>query len=106
VKPNKSAKSQALSAIQELQKVLPIERAHMRIRLEVSGKIGKELKAALAPHVYKFEEENFDREAELVILIDPGEYRPVDEVFQKVSKGKGMCEIVDMAVHHDDNDAE
>jgi len=105
VKPNKSAKSQALAAIQELQKILPIDRAQMRIRIEVSGKVGKEIKAALVPHVSKFEEENFGTSAEMVILIDPGEYRTVDDIVQKHAKGKGTFEIVDMAVLAGDDES-
>lgn len=38
VKPNKSNKSQALVAMKELQKVLPIERAQMKLRVLCSKK--------------------------------------------------------------------
>lgn len=98
VKPNKSAKQQALQAVQELQKILPIDRAQMRIRLELPAKVAKEIKASLAPHISKIEEENKGDEYELVVLIDPGEYRTLDEKFQAQTKGKGTLEILDLQV--------
>jgi len=39
-----------------------------------------------------------------VILIDPGEFRAVDEQFQKITKGKGTLEILDMQVRAADDE--
>jgi len=55
-----------MQAIQELQKILPIERAQMRLRFEVPSKAGKELKQALQPHIAAVEEEEYGINAELV----------------------------------------
>jgi ribosome maturation protein SDO1 len=50
VRTDKSAKSQALDAIRKLleSKILPIQRARMRLRVSVPGKEGKKVREKLA----------------------------------------------------------
>jgi SBDS protein C-terminal domain len=75
----KSAKSQALDGIQELQeaKVIPIQHARMRLRVTALGKEGKRVMEKLADEglLGEIQEENFGEEYELILLIDPGKYR-------------------------------
>lgn len=107
INTSKTAKQQALAAIQQLkeEKVLPIERAQMRIRVQVPKKDGKSVKQNITPFVSTFEEEDWDFEYEAIIVIDPGQYRSVDEVIQTETKGKGTLEIMDLQIRDggDDN---
>lgn len=57
---------QALEVIRELSKTIPIERAHMRVRLVCDKKVGKELKAKVAPLLAKIEEEDWGASYDLV----------------------------------------
>jgi ribosome maturation protein SDO1 len=105
IKPNKSAKQQALAAIELLKEVLPIERCQMRVRLEMAAKVGKQVKKAIESLVAEFEDEDWGADCELVMLIDPGNYRAITDSFQDITKGKGSLEIVDMQVTEDGDDA-
>jgi ribosome maturation protein SDO1 len=62
----KSAKQQALEAIRELEKTLPIQRASMRLRILLPTKVGKAVKAKLAPLWKTLEDEQFHAQHELV----------------------------------------
>jgi ribosome maturation protein Sdo1 len=72
VRADKSAKSQALEGIKKLvdSKVIPIQRARMRLRVVSSGgsKVGKKLREKLneAGVLGEIQEENFGEEYELV----------------------------------------
>jgi len=100
IKPNKSAKQQAISLVKELQasKLLPIQRAQMRLRIDIPNNIGKKIKSLLEPHVISFDKELFGLRYQLVTLIDPGQYRNVDGIVQANTKGQGTVEVLEMAV--------
>jgi ribosome maturation protein SDO1 len=70
VRADKSAKSQALEGIKKLveSKVLPIQRARMRLRVTAAGKEGKKLKEKMveANALDEILEEDFGEEYELV----------------------------------------
>lgn len=66
IHPTKSAKQQALEAIRELEKTLPIQRASMRLRILLPTKVGKAVKAKLAPLWKTLEDEQFHAQHELV----------------------------------------
>jgi len=97
VNPNSTAKKQALEAIALLkeQPDLHLERAQMRLRLEVPKNLGKQAKEKITPLAVAVEEE-WGINYEMTILIDPGAYRSVNEVFLSLTKGQGQIEVLDM----------
>lgn len=72
VKPGKNAKSQSVEVIKILQekKVIPIERAKMRVRITMPNKDGKKLKEKLLPLTDAVEDEDWSDEWELVSLCE------------------------------------
>ena len=73
VRAEKSAKSQALEGIKKLaeSKVIPIQRARMRLRITATGKEGKKVKEKMveAKTLDEVLEEEFGEEYELVISL-------------------------------------
>eukprot|EP01006_Ploeotia_vitrea_P042763 TRINITY_DN66660_c2_g1_i2.p1 TRINITY_DN66660_c2_g1~~TRINITY_DN66660_c2_g1_i2.p1 ORF type:complete len:254 (-),score=121.95 TRINITY_DN66660_c2_g1_i2:45-806(-) len=98
VKPNKSAKVQALSVIQQLKEVLPIERAQMRLRVTLPEKHAKQIKKKMEDLFVEVEEEDWGVDCELIVRIDPGNYRAVEERVRAETRGKGTLEIIDLQV--------
>lgn len=92
----KSAKSQALEGIKQLeaQKKLPIMRALMKIRVVTPSKEGKTIKDKLKSMFVEIEEENLGVEMELVGSVQPGVYRDIGPFLQEHTKGKAVCEIL------------
>ncbi|GJQ75687.1 hypothetical protein Trydic_g17761 [Trypoxylus dichotomus] len=96
VKPNQSAKQQALQVIKLLKESIPIERAQMRLRVTLKGKDSKKWKEK----ILKFEGINIEKEDRigdhltLVFLVDPGHYKPIDEMIRTETKGSGLLEIL------------
>ena len=71
VKPNQNAKQQALEVIRMLQSsgTLPIERAEMKIRMDIPVKEGKKSKEKILKLVKNVESEEFNSTSlELVIF--------------------------------------
>ncbi|KAF9415684.1 hypothetical protein BGZ94_010431 [Podila epigama] len=99
VNPSRSAKSQALDVIKQLleKKTIPIARAQMRIRIVVSSKDGKRIKDRLMAMVASKEDEDLDENYEWTFLIDPGQFRPINELLQSETKGKGQLEMLSLA---------
>jgi len=106
VKLNKSAKQQALQVIKFLQKVLPIERAKMRLLLVVPTPKAEEIKQALTTQnlIAVLEKETkSELEYSVECLIEPKEFREIGQIISNLSEGKGRVEVL---VHHvipDDN---
>lgn len=96
VKPNQSSKQQALHVIKLLKETLEIERAKMRLRIMLNGKLGKKCKEKLTKvNTIEIEEEARDGEQLCIIfLIDPGEYRNVDSMITTETKGAAVVEIL------------
>jgi len=71
VNPNKNAKQQALEVIKLLQTSgsLPIERAEMKIKLDIPVKEGKKIKEALYKLVKNVESEEISETLEIVNYI-------------------------------------
>jgi len=71
VRADKSAKSQALEGIKKLveSKVIPIQRARMRLRISAGAKEGKKIREKLqeAKALKEILEEHFGEEYELVL---------------------------------------
>lgn len=96
VKPNQSSKQQALHVIKLLKETLAIERAKMRLRVIFNGKVGKKCKEKLMK-INTIEVEEEDRDGEkltIIFLIDPGEYRNVDNMITAETKGAALVEIL------------
>lgn len=98
VKPNKNTKQQALDVIRQLKEsdAIKIQRAQMRLRVRIPGKEAKKLKDKIKKLSMKLEHEDFDDELEMIILIDPGCYREIDELLQAETKGKGHLEVLSL----------
>ncbi|KAG0221848.1 hypothetical protein BGW42_007247 [Actinomortierella wolfii] len=99
VNPSRSAKSQALDVIKQLieKKIIPIARAQMRVRIVVPSKDGKRIKDKLMAMVASKEDEDLDEIYEWTCLIDPGQFRPINELLQAETKGKGTLEMLSLA---------
>nr|XP_022918114.1 ribosome maturation protein SBDS [Onthophagus taurus] len=96
VKPNQSAKQQALTVIKMLKETIPIERAQMRLRVILKGKDTKKWKDKIIK-MEKVEVENEDRTGDelcMIFLVDPGLYRIIDEMIRNETKGAGVLEIL------------
>lgn len=98
VNPSRSAKSQALDVIKQLLEkgTIPIARAQMRIRIVVSSKDGKKLKDRLMAMVASKEDEDLGENYEWTFLIDPGQFRPINELLESETKGKGQLEMLSL----------
>jgi len=104
VKPSKSTKQQALEAIRQLKKKIPIERAHMRLKCVLSGKDNvKKLRqlfktANKEEEQVKIEKDDYDKEKEtasIVCLVDPGLYR---DIFELIDNEDGEVIVLDTSV--------
>ncbi|XP_026757674.1 ribosome maturation protein SBDS [Galleria mellonella] len=97
VNVNKSAKQQALDVIQLLKKEIPLERAQMRVRILLTGKDAKKIKDKVIKLAMSVEEENWDSgTANIICLIDPGNFRNLDEMIRMETKGSGQFELLNL----------
>ncbi|KAJ3057221.1 hypothetical protein HK097_010581 [Rhizophlyctis rosea] len=96
VNSNKSAKQQALEVIKQLQEkdIIPIARAQMRIRIVLPNKEGKRLKEKLTALIARIEDEDWGEEYEAVCVIDPGNFRGINDLIQTETKGRGQVEML------------
>lgn len=97
VKQGKTAKSQVSEVIRLLQteSKLPIQRARMRVRVTMPTKDGKRLREQIIEGAEKVEEDEMGQEEwEAIMLIDPGQFRVMNELLQKECKGKGRIETL------------
>jgi len=96
MKPNRSAKQQALEVIRSLKEHIPIERSQMKLRVLLpGGKAHRERLRSLASSV-EVDAIGTTGELEMVFLTDPGNFRALDELVQKESRGKGLLEVVSL----------
>jgi len=105
VKPNKSSKQQALEAIPLLKASLPIERAQMKVRVSLTGPQSKSIGEKLEK-LGKLEEKEFSQgDLTLILLLDPGCYREVDELIRSETKGQGLLEVLALKEIQDGEEA-
>jgi len=70
----------------------------MRVRVTVPTKDGKRLREQILEGAEQVEdEETGQTEWEVVMLIDPGQFRVINELLQKECKGKGKLETMTFA---------
>jgi len=97
VKPNKGAKQQALEIVPKLREKLPLSRAQMRLKIVVPVKDIKKLNQKLVKMKLTMEsEEKTDDNTTLIYLVDPGEYRSLDDIVKKDTQGRGQLEILSL----------
>ncbi|KAI8749265.1 hypothetical protein BgiMline_028570 [Biomphalaria glabrata] len=98
VKPSKNTKQQALEVIKQLKETgtLEIQRAHMKLRVVVPGKFGKKIRDHLHKIALETEEDSFENDLEMVILVDPGCYREIFDLVTSETKGKGQVEMLSL----------
>lgn len=97
IKPHRNAKQQALEVIKALKEKIPLERAQMRVKVEISGKEAKGLKEKISKFASTIDEETWSGDKlTLLCLIDPGRYREVDELVRKDSKGNASLEVLSL----------
>ncbi|KAF8807626.1 Shwachman-Bodian-diamond syndrome protein [Phlegmacium glaucopus] len=100
VKQNKNAKSQVSECIKQLQtdSKLPIQRARMRIKVSLPATDAKLLREKVLEGAEKVEHDETGQEDwEAILLIDPGQFRVINELFQKECKGRGRLETLTFA---------
>ncbi|CAL1684452.1 unnamed protein product [Lasius platythorax] len=96
VKPNRNAKQQALDVISQLKEVMPLERAQMRLRIVIPEKEARKLKDKIVKFITKMEKEEWDRSLTMICLIDPGQYRGIDELLRSETKGTALLELINL----------
>lgn len=97
VKPAQNTKKQALELIPQLKSVMPLERAQMRLKIIISGKEARKLKEKIEKLTSKTESEDWmDGTLSLICLIDPGNYREIDELIRTETKGSGILELLNL----------
>ncbi|WFD34559.1 hypothetical protein MCUN1_001400 [Malassezia cuniculi] len=96
VKPNRPPKTQALEVIKQLQikNTIPIERSRMRIRITMPAAVGKKVQERLNEHIENVESESKSSEWELVVSIDPGSLRAINELLESESRGSAIVETL------------
>eukprot|EP01084_Bolivina_argentea_P270424 459818_1 len=98
---NKPSKLQAINLISLLQEQkMPIERAQMKLNIEIPKNIGKKIKPDLLGLIKNIEKERFGMKYQLIVYIDPGNYRKICDLVSKTTKGKGSVEVLAMAVQN------
>uniref|UniRef100_A0A0K8TNN4 Ribosome maturation protein SBDS n=1 Tax=Tabanus bromius TaxID=304241 RepID=A0A0K8TNN4_TABBR len=98
VKPNKNAKQQTLEAIQLLKTTMPLDRSRMKVKISFPYKGNHKLKSTLTKMAIKVEsEEPNDNDVQLIMVIDPGQFREADELVRDQTKGQGLVELLQLA---------
>lgn len=99
IKMNKSSKVQANELIAILQENdMPIERAQMKLQIEIPKQIGKKIKPDIQGLIASIEREVFGMKYQMTVLIDPGAYRPICDLVSKTTRGQGRVCVLDMEV--------
>ena len=99
IKMNKSSKVQANELIVILKEnEMPIERAQMKLRIDIPKQIGKKIKPDLIGLVTSVEKEVFGMKYQMTVFIDPGAYRPICDLVSKTTRGQGRVTVLDMEV--------
>ncbi|KAL0945540.1 hypothetical protein HGRIS_014702 [Hohenbuehelia grisea] len=97
IKQNKNAKSQVSECIKLLQShsTLPIQRARMRIRINIPIADSERLRENITKAAEKVEDDQTkDSEWEVTMLIDPSQFRVLSDLLQKECKGRGRMETM------------
>jgi len=107
VNVNRSAKQQALLVIKKLQEKIPICRAQMRLRFLIpsgANKDSKKIREKILPLVTSVEKEDFIGGLDMTCLVDPGNYKKLEEVVAKESRGSGSVDVLNLKEVDDQGD--
>lgn len=98
VNPNRNSKQQALDVIKKFKESadIPIRRAHMRLRIYVPGKMVKKVREKIKALAQSVESEEFDEDLDMIILVDPGCYREIDDLLGAETRGQGKVEVLSL----------
>jgi len=99
VKVGKGSKQQALETVGKLKETLAIERAQMRLKVVTPVKVGLKFKKGLTKlgsGITVESEENSDSEASFILLVDPGQFRGIDDLVKDSSQGAGSLELISL----------
>lgn len=104
INPKKNTKQQALDVMKKLKEVLPIERCMMKLRI-ISHKRNKEKLKELAAEV---ESESIEGDGilEMVMSINPGNFRAVDDLVRSTPKAQlHVLSVIETNDNDDELDA-
>ncbi|XP_065358911.1 ribosome maturation protein SBDS [Calliphora vicina] len=99
IKPNRNNKQQTLDAIKLLKEHMPIERSRMKLRVSFAAKKdnGPKLKESILKLSTAVDHEEWEESTlHMTLLIDPGNYRVIDELVRNETKGKGLVELLEL----------
>lgn len=98
VKPNQTTKVQAMAVIKLLKESnsIPIERAKMRLKVNFKGKEAKKLRDKLKKieSVEVESEEQEDDQITIVFIVDPGQFKGIDNMVKAETKGGALLEVM------------
>lgn len=95
---------QAQVVIKQLQQHMSINRAQMRLQVFVPAAKGKAVKEKMQPLVHTWEDEEWNPDYQATILIDPGSFRPIDELLREQTRGQATFEVLSLAVVEDNDE--
>lgn len=97
VKPNRNAKQQALEVIKILKETIPLERARMRLKIVLHGKESKKIKEKIFKLAANVESEDWIGDnLTITCIIDPGNFREMDETVRAETRGSGIMELLNL----------
>jgi len=103
VDPTRPAKVQALQAVDRLREEMPIERARMRLQLDVPEACEGEARDLLSSVGAQTEHLGLaDGSFRCTFLADPGCFRQMGTRLQEIAPGKGRLEVVAVSVQEAD----
>lgn len=100
IRQGKNAKSQVSECIKLLQteSKLPIQRARMRVSVGMPAQDAEKLRARVLESADQVERNEIISDGwEAVLLIDPGQFRVLNDLLQKECAGRGRLQTVDFA---------
>lgn len=104
VNTKKNSKQQALEVIKRLKEILPIQRCMMKLRIITHKRHKEKLKEMAA----EIESESIEGDGilEIIMSIDPGNFRPIDELVSSTPKSQlHVLSVVETLDNDDEADA-
>ncbi|KAF2352269.1 Ribosome maturation protein Sdo1/SBDS [Trinorchestia longiramus] len=95
IKPNQSAKKQALEIIPKLSDIISIRRANMRVKVSFPSKESKKLKPKIV-ELMTVEDEDHGIDTILVGVVCPGHVKVITDLVQSATRGKGSVEVLSL----------
>lgn len=98
VKPTRNTKQQALDVIKQFKEkqTINIQRAYMRLKLVIPAVDGKKIRNKVKKIAKKVEQDEFEDDLEMIILIDPGSFPELEELVRHETRGKVQIEVLSL----------